>query len=560
VPALEDLIESERQRFKVEGAAVGIVHNGEVLLCRGFGQRDRGAALPVTDQTLFAIGSSTKAFTASLVAALVDDGRIAWDKPVRDYVPAFRMHDEFATEHMTPRDLLCHRAGLPRHDLAWYNNTSVTRAEMVRRLRYLEPNASFRQIWQYNNLMYITAGHLAEEMLGCTWEDGVRQRLLDPIGMARTNFSTLESQKTEDHAIPYTERDGEVIEVDFRELPLAGPAGSMNSTVSEMLRWIQVQLGGGCWGDTQVISPAALHELHAPTMVMPEGPQLWDETYMTGYALGWMLENYRGHRLVHHGGNIDGFSTLVSFAPRDGIGVVVLSNQNATPLPTALTYSVLDSLLDLSPLPWGERFRGLLEAMRTGAKEAVAHQSATARDLPPSHPLDEYVGTYAHDGYGPLRVTRNADALVPHFNDLELICSHRHLDTWDLELKIFDLHFPMTFWTDVDGEIGSVSVPMEPSVAPIVFHRVADALDVELLSQMTGQYEMGPLVVTVALKRETLTVSIAGQGTAELEPHRGLVFKIKGQAATTVEFVRSPDGTFDRVVAQPVGVFTRVAT
>lgn len=560
--ALDAVIEAERRRFRVEGLAVAVVQGGETLLARGFGVRERDSALPVTDQTLFAIGSSTKAFTASLVAALVDDGLVEWDTPIREYLPEFRMHDPVATEHATLRDLLSHRCGLPRHDLVWYSNSSVTRAEMVRRLRYLEPNKTFREMWQYNNLMYLTAGYLAGEVLGCSWEEAVRQRLLAPLRMTNTNFSTIESQKSDDYAVPYTERDDKVLPVEFRELPLGAPAGSINSCVADMAGWVAAQLNDGRLGDRQVISTSALRELQAPTMVMPEGPQLWSETYLTGYALGWMLESYRGHKLVHHGGNVDGFSTLVAFAPKADIGVVALSNMNGTPVPNVVVYRVLDELLGLDPLPWGQRYRELLETARAGAKQAAAHQAAKSLNQAPTHPIADYAGEYHHPGYGAFVVTVEGDNLMPHYNDMQLLCDHRHLDTWDLTLEIFELHLPLTFSTDADGNVASLAIPMEPTVDPIVFVRKPDTAtkDPELLARLTGTYEMGPLRLVITVRGgTTMTASVAGQGDVELEPHHGTLFRVKGQPAMTMEFLLDDQLKVTEVVVQPAGIFHPVA-
>src|SRR5258708_14596618 len=225
---LERLIEEERQRFDVPGVAVAVVHGGRVVLSRGFGQRDLAKGLPVTDQTLFAIGSSTKAFTASLCGALVDDGLLEWDRPVRHYLPRLRMHDPVATELLTVRDMLSHRSGLPRHDMLWYGNEKLRREELVERLPHLEPNKTFRELWQYNNLMYVTAGYLAGELMGCGWEEAVRRRLLQPSGIGGTNFSVLESQQAPDHALPHAPTAAGLVEVPFRGLDLAGPAGPLH--------------------------------------------------------------------------------------------------------------------------------------------------------------------------------------------------------------------------------------------------------------------------------------------------------------------------------------------
>jgi CubicO group peptidase (beta-lactamase class C family) len=212
--------------WKVPGVAIAVVKEGKVILAEGYGFRDIKNQLKVTPQTLFAIGSSSKAFTATAVGILVDEGKLDWNKRVRDYLPTFQLQDEFATEQMTPRDLLCHRSGLPRHDLVWYGS-SLSRKELFDRMRYLEP-----------------------------------------LGMKDSDFSVEDSRKQPDHTLPYGEKDDKVTEIPFRNLDAMGPAGSINSNVLDMAQWVLLNLNKGKAGDKQVISEASLAEIHSPQMVV----------------------------------------------------------------------------------------------------------------------------------------------------------------------------------------------------------------------------------------------------------------------------------------------------
>jgi CubicO group peptidase (beta-lactamase class C family) len=562
VAALRAAIAAEVARFGVPGCGVALVHDGAVVLAEGFGLRDVDAGLPVTDQTLFPIGSSTKAFTSSLIATLVDEGRFDWDTPVVDLLPGFRMHDPVATQHLTPRDMLCHRSGLPRHDILWYNNTALSRADVVRRLRHLEPNRGFRQTWQYNNLLYISAGHLAEHLLGCTWEQAVRERLLEPLGMTNTNFSVAESQKSKDHSLPYLEKDGVTRAIPLRGLDLAGPAGSINSTVADMARWALLNATGGEVDGTRMLSTAALRELHGPNMVLAGNElssvsDLYPETYMTAYGLGWVLESYRGARIVHHGGNIDGFSAMVSLLPAENLGVVVLTNLNGTPARDVIPYLVYDHVLGLDPLPWGERMRDVHAAAKQGVKAARQHAEAKVRAAPPSHPLEDYAGEYAHPGYGPFRFTITDGALVPHYNDIdELELVHRHYDTWELRIELFEAVIPVRFAMDDDGEIELFSAPLEGAVEPIVFTRQPDPAlsDPSRLGALAGQYAMGPLVLTVEHEvSKGLAATLMGE-RYELRPHRGDVFTVADHPSLRMELSTDAAGA-RRVVIDQIGVF-----
>ena len=263
----DDFVDGARKTWNVPGLAVAIVQDGEVVLAKGYGVRDVAGNLPVTPDTLFAIGSSTKAFTVMSLAVLVDDGKLDWDTPVQAYLPRFALQDECASAGMTPRDLVTHRSGLPRHDLVWYN-APLTRAELFERLRYLEPNAGFRSKWQYQNLMFLTAGYLAGEVSGRSWEDLVRARIFDPLGMTSSNFSVLESRKTADFAKPYTRKEKKTSEIPFRNIDVVGPAGSINSNLNDMARWLKLQLSDGSLGGRRVVGAANLEQMHEPQMVM----------------------------------------------------------------------------------------------------------------------------------------------------------------------------------------------------------------------------------------------------------------------------------------------------
>ncbi|MEW5901396.1 MAG: serine hydrolase, partial [Acidobacteriota bacterium] len=384
--------------WKVPGIAVSIVKDGKVIYAEGFGFRDVEKKLKVTPHTLFAIGSCTKAFTAADVAILIDEGKLAWDKPVRSYLPAFKLSDSIAAEHMTPRDLLCHRSGLPRHDLMWYGS-SFSRKELFDRLQHLELNQEFRALWQYQNLMFMSAGYLVGETAGTSWEEFTRKRILDPLGMKESNFSVADSEKSPDFSYPYQEKKDKVERIPFRNIDAIGPAGSINSNVVEMANWVLLNLGKGKWGDKQLISEAAMTQVHSPQMVI-QGPLRYDEMFHSSYGLGWLITAYKGHLLLTHGGGIDGFITLVSFLPRDKIGVVILSNLSGNPVPSIVTYNLFDRLLGLDQTDWNKRLKEERDKAREESekakKEAVKDRKP---DTKPSHPLEEYAGDYEHPGY-----------------------------------------------------------------------------------------------------------------------------------------------------------------
>jgi CubicO group peptidase (beta-lactamase class C family) len=561
VGSLEEALVTEQARFNDVGFAVAVVKDDEVVLERGFGLRDKDAQLPATERTLFAIGSSTKAFTATVIAALVGDGKLEWDKPVREYLPYFKLQDPVASELITPRDLLCHNSGLPRHDLLWYGNYSASRRELIERLRYLEPTKTFREVWQYNNLMYMTAGHLAGETLGgISWEDAVRQRLLEPLGMTRTGFSVQEMSTADDWSKAYKDDDGKQVELPLRDLGVCGPAGSINSCVRDMVAWLRVNLSEGRLGDQQVIAADAVKTMHAVHMHMPGGglDDLFPERQAIGYGLGWFIESYRGERIVHHGGNIDGFSAMVMFAPRRRAGVVVLTNGNGTFLRDVAAYRVMDELFGLEPLPWGERFHQLITAMKAGGKQAKEHRDANRIEAPASRPIEAFAGRYRNPGYGDVEFVLDGGKLRARYNSHDVDVEHRHYDVFELKFtQPQEGAIPATFTGDTEGEIAAVQIPFEGTVKPIVFERVPPELSAADIAGFAGEYVMEPMRLIIELEGEALTgrlLPVSG-GRFTLVPYRGTTFKVKEQESTTVEFVSGPDG--DKAVVQPLGVFSR---
>lgn len=559
--ALKDfdaVVEKIRTDWKVQGLAVAIVKGGDVVLAKGYGWRDAEKKLPMTADTLLPIGSSTKAFTTAVMAALVDEGKLDWEKPIRTWIPWFRLQDPVATERMTPLDLVTHRSGMPRHDALWYNAT-LTRKDMVRRLQFLEPNKDFRTDFQYNNAMFLTAGYLAEEVTGKSWEENVRARIFQPLGMKRANFSVDETRKDADFSEPYREeKDGTVKRIPHRSITNVGPAGSINASVNEMAAWLKLHLDKGRFNGKQVLSPASVDFLHTPKMLMGT-PQTKPELVPGGYAPGWFTDVYRGHLRVHHGGNIDGFSAMVMMVPGSDLGIVVLANMDGTPTRELIPRHALDRLLGLELRDWsGEalkrRAEGKAQEKEAEAKKKAARKTGTT----PSHPIADYAGDYEHPGYGAMKVVLKDGKLSMTFNGITTPFEHWHYDVFN-GLKAEDPVLEdekLQFGMGLDGEIDSVQIALEPAVKSIVFVKKADARlqDATYLQRFTGTYSLRSDVDAVfSLRGSVLVADIKGQPTYELAPVRGTRFAIKGLTGFFVEFKADASAVdFD----QPNGIFT----
>ncbi len=559
---LGESLRTLRQEWKVPGMAVVVLKDGAVAFSEGLGKRDVEQDLAVTPRTLFPIGSATKAFTTLALSMLVDEGKLDWDTPIRNYLPTFKLYDTVASERMTPRDLVTHRSGLPRHDLMWYGSPA-TRKELFDRLQYLEPTKDLRTVWQYQNLMYMTAGYLLEVVSGQTWEDFVQQHIFDALGMNDTCFSTRKAQETGDFALPYMERKEVVRRIPFYEEQWAvGPAGSIVSSINDMSAWVALHLNHGKHDGKQIVSEGQIKQLHAPQMVIG-GAQQYPELLAESYGMGWFVVPYRGHTMLHHGGNIDGFTALVTLLPAENIGIVTLSNLDATPAPTIATYSICDWLLGLPEAPWQTRYKSVWATMKA-ATEKGAEQAEQDRipNTSPSHDLDAYTGEYTHPGYGELAIKREGDELRIHYNSLVAPLTHYHYDIFELVVERFDIRMKVSFTTNVRGDIESLSAPFEQSVKDIVFTRKPnrELTSKDFLEQFVGVYELTgmDMQAQVALKGDSaLSVSVPGQPEYELEPYRGTEFRMKGLSGFRVEFQWNDAGeVVEARLIQPTGVFT----
>lgn len=552
-----DDVKQAMQTWQVPGCAIGIVQQGKTIFAKGFGRRDVQNKSPVTPDTIFAIGSCTKAFTCAALGILADEGKLDWDKPVREYMPDFRMFDPVATEHMTARDLVTHRSGLPRHDMLWYGS-SLSRSEMFARLRHLEPSKDIRAVFQYNNLMYLAAGMLIERIAGMSWEEFMQARLLTPLGMTRTNLSVTTSQTLDDFAKPYHKHKNDITEVPFHNIDAIGPAGAINSSINDLTQWLKLNLNKGKRGDAQVISEAMLNDIFAPHMVMAGAPASDPEIGQSAYSLGWMVTAYRGHVMLQHGGGIDGFISLVTLMPNDGVGIVALTNLDASPLTSYITFNALDRLLKLKPAPWMKRMQENEAKMKAAAAEAEA-KKASPKHTSPIRTLEEYAGEYEHAGYGRARLSVEAEQLHLHYNSFDVPLTHVKGDAFEGNLEMLDLYFKFAFGSDLEGNINTVSLVMDPSIKPIVFSRIAgEALrDKTVLEKLAGKYDLMGTPVNVALQGEDrLVATIPGQPRYTLVPAADHRFNLKELAGFSVEFTLDEAGAVQGIIFhQPNGDF-----
>ena len=410
--------------FEVPGLAVAIVKDGKVLLSKGYGVRKLGESAPVDENTLFGIASNTKAFTSAALAMLVDEGKITWDDPVTKHLPSFQLYDPYVTREMTIRDLLTHRSGLGlgAGDLLWWPPTDYSREEIIRRFRYVKPATSFRSRYAYDNVLYMIAGQIVAAVSGKSWDDFIKERIFNPLGMTTSNTSIAALTGSRDAASPHARVEGTLKVIAPQPLENVGPAGSINSSVAEMAKWLIAQLNRGQLSDgRRLFSERQSREMWSAQTITPLGdppPHLAAlKANFSAYGLGWGLTEYRGFKTVSHTGGLLGYVSRVTLVPDLNLGVVVLTNQQSGGAFQSLTYEILDHYMKAPDTDWVAAFKRSEEIGVARAAEVTKRQAATrAADSKPSLPLAKYAGRYTDAWYGEITIDMVGDKLAIRFS------------------------------------------------------------------------------------------------------------------------------------------------
>ncbi len=538
----DEFVEEIMKEYHVPGMAISVIKDGKVVYAKGYGFRDVENKIATDANTLFAIGSSSKAFTAFGVMKLAEEGNIKLDEPIKKHLPDFDLSVDYAEDNMTPIDILCHRSGLPRHDLVWYGSPK-TRDEIFNSLSELEFSAGFRETWQYQNLMFLTAGVLIERVSGKSWEGFTRENIMDKLGMERSNFSVQALQADENASLPYAWADSSLIKMDYRDINAIGPAGSINSSVVEMAEWVKMQLNNGKYGEEELLGEAYINRMHTPQMAMGGGMD--SEVFHNSYGLGWFINSYRGHKRVDHGGNIDGFSAGVTMLPMDNLGVVILTNLNGNRSLGIIRNTLFDRLLGLKEIDWNERIKS-----QVTSRESPENEEKPVEGTIFSHSMEDYEGSYEHVNYGEMKISLDEEQLTALFNSLELPLQHFHYDVFQWDDRILGKG-KIQFHMNEKGDINKLTVSLDPTVSPIEFDKIfKEEIPLEVLESYTGIFQLGEMEASVTLDNKVLKLFIKGQPEYTLEPTSKNEFSISGLPGFSVEF----DGD-DMVFNQPNGVF-----
>jgi CubicO group peptidase (beta-lactamase class C family) len=415
VERIDELALGALRAWDVPGAALVVVTPDRVVHLKGYGLRELGGK-PVTPDTVFPLASCTKAFTTALVAALADDGKVAWDDPVRKHLPAFRLSDPAADALVRLRDLGSHRTGVGPHDLLWYRAT-WSQDEMVRRVGLVPLSRPFRTEMQYQSIMFIALGQAAARAGGKPWADLLRERLLAPLGMDGVSLTTTAAARRPDRAAGHRPgADGKLTVIPWYEQPEPNPAGSAHASARDLVPWLQFQLTGGKLGDERVVSEAGLRETQTPQTVVrmrDEARALNPDTHQISYGLGWVVQDYRGHLQVMHAGMIDGFRAHLTLLPKDGYAFAILANREGTRMNLALSNALTDHLLGLPARDWNKYLLGVEEDQKQAELlEARKAELVRRTGPPPTVPPEKLAGEYDNAAYGSAVIRAGKDGLV----------------------------------------------------------------------------------------------------------------------------------------------------
>jgi CubicO group peptidase (beta-lactamase class C family) len=467
-PDVDAWVARAMRTFDVPGLALAIVKDDAVVVAKGFGVRTLGARTPVDAQTLFGIASNTKAFTATALGLLVEEKKIEWDAPVVRYLPAFALADPYVTRELTVRDLLVHRSGLGlgAGDLLWWPPSTYNRKEIAQRLRFIPLTTSFRTAYAYDNVLYLVAGELIEAVSGQSWEEFISSRILAKVGMTGSNVRHSAAAAGGNVAAPHAPIDGRVRPIAPFASDNTNPAGGINSSADDMAKWLRVQLSGGRLADgSRLFSAATARELTSivtPIPVVDPPPELPPlKSDFSGYALGFGIRDYRGHKVILHTGGLPGYVSRVIMVPDANVGVAVLTNQESVEAFDSIAFHVVDHYLGAPAFDWIDGFSRL--ARRAASRAEQARRVPRDAGAQPSLPVANYAGTYRDAWYGDVVVAHDNGRLVMTFShtpslvgDLEHYQHDTFVARWrDRELRA-DAY--VTFALNPDGTIDQVKM------------------------------------------------------------------------------------------------------
>lgn len=570
---IEQELNSLLNASKAPGFAVAVVEGNKVVYAKGFGYRDYENKIPVDANTLFAIGSTTKAFTSAMLGKLRDDKKLSFDDSPRKYIPELEFYNDNMNKNIIIKDLMRHSTGISSNDDSWILFPTHNKDSLLLRIKHEKPVTGIRQQWHYNNYMFLAQGVLAEKITGKSWEDNVSNFFFKPLNMARSNTTIAEMKSATNAALGYgLENNGSIRKIDYLDIAGMSPAGSINSSVNDMTKWLMAWLNEGMYNDKEIIPRSYLNEAISSQMVITAAlpSENSPDIHFANYGYGWMLSSYKGHYRVEHGGDVPGFTADLVFFPSDKLGIVVLTNQEVSDVPVLARNIIADRMLKEEKINRVKRYIDRQKRSRELEEEnGVENRSSKINNTKLSHSnIDDYTGNYYYAGYGTFEVFTKSDSLFLNTTDKtrQYFLNHYHYDTFEvfpIEDGKVDISrgsdFEINFRTNIDGVIS------EAMFNGIAFEHMPKVinLDTNTLKQYCGEYEVGGTTLRVYTKENDTSLYLFisnDQPEFELivtEEHK-FSFELSG-VELRVEFENSENDVFNELIfIQPDGTFKAV--
>ena len=549
------------------GLSVAVVHGNDVLYCKGFGYANLEKKQKVDENTIFAIGSCSKAFTSALMGKLEADDKLDIDDLAVEHLPSLKFKDPILASQVTIRDIMCHRTGLPRYDYSWYLS-NATPEELLSRVQYMDASAPLRTKWQYNNFMFVAQGLIAERYYGKSWHKIIAEEFFAPLGMKNSTSDIDGIKNHPNHSQPYgLNADQEIEELKFFDIMGMGAAGSINSSAQEMTNWLKVWINGGKLGDKEIIPANFAKEAYSSQMIVNSSlPGKESDVMFTTYGFAWMMHSYRGHYVVEHGGNIDGFTANTAFLPADSLGIVILSNQDGSALQKTIRNTIIDRLFGLEKIDWNAKVVAQLLEMKVAANKAKeVENEQQIKGTKTTLDTENYLGTFNHPAYFNVEITKPNDSIFAQIGKYKILLTHYHYDVFvghfpnakgEYNVKSDDIFF--NYRIGNNGKLEGFETFFTSPEDTYMFKRldVAKEIDSKSLAAYLGDYELGPQKIKVKDEDGVLVVSITGQPDYKTTFIGKHTFKLALAEGYSIVFKMDGDKASEMTFNQPNGAFT----
>jgi CubicO group peptidase (beta-lactamase class C family) len=416
--SLDIYVEKSLKEWQIPGAAVCIVKDGKIVVMKGYGVKEINGTDKVDENTLFMIGSNSKAFTATALAMLDAGKKLSLDDKVTKWIPEFKLDNKAAGEQAIIRDLLCHRLGFQtfQGDFTYWTS-NLSRREVIEKMSRIKAIYPFRTKWGYTNAAFLTAGEIIPKVTGMQWEEFIKEKIFIPLGMTHTLALSKDYPGAANKCQPHTIADGKLVKIPYCTIDNLAPAGSISSSISDMSKWVMMQLNDGKLDGKEIIPASAIAQTRQPHSILGNGGYLYNKGHFALYGLGWFLEEYSGRKIVSHTGGVNGFVTSVTLVPEEKLGIIVFTNTDQNSFYEALKWEIMDVYLGNPYRNYSKAYLGFAAAQKNNEdKKDKSLKDSVALKLPAALPLTAYTGNYFNDVYGNMKVVMENNELRMKFS------------------------------------------------------------------------------------------------------------------------------------------------